>query len=102
MTWDISHGGTKHGYSYSDIHDLGQLLLKKASTADANSLRLVFSPRSGDPFEFEPRQAEVIGMALRRTARRLGFLYRSRAEMAEKIADSALLASSNGEYWRWS
>lgn len=102
MTWSISHGGTKLGYSYSGIHDLGQLLLRKATAADAENLRLIFRPRSGDPFEFEPWQAEAVGMALRRTARRLGFLHRSRAEMAEKIADSALLASSTGEHWRWS
>lgn len=102
MTWSISHSGTKYGYSYSDVHDLGDLLLKKAAPADVAHLRLLFKARSGDPFDLAPRQAELVGMAMRRTARRLGLFNRYRAAMAEKIADSALMASSSGEHWQWS
>lgn len=102
MTWSISHGGTQYGYSYSGIAELGERLMQAAGPTDQTHLRLIFSPRSGDPFEIEPWQAAEVGASLHRAARGLKFWDRSWAAMARQIADSALRAAKAGEYWRWS
>lgn len=102
MGWYISHGGTKHGYSYTSVADLGEKLQRVAGRSEWPTLAPLFAPRSGDPFELEPWQAEAIGASLHRAASALKIWDRTWATMARQIADSALRAAKAGEYWRWS
>lgn len=99
MTWSISHGGTKLGYSYSGISELHQWLGAILTPADQQTVRPVFDRRSGDPFKVKPKEAEKVGNALLLAA---GYLPAEWAKMARQIGESALLAARLGEPWRWS
>ncbi|MGW6872887.1 DUF7739 domain-containing protein [Streptomyces xanthophaeus] len=99
MTWSISHGGTKHGYSYSGIAELHQWLGAILRPADMQTVRPVFNRQSGDPFKVKPKDAAQVGHALLLAA---GYLPKDFAQMARQIGDSALLAAKLGEPWRWS
>lgn len=99
MTWDISHGGTKLGYSYSDITELYQWLGAILRPADMQTVRPVFARRSGDPFKVKPKEAEQVGNALLLAA---AYLPAEWAQMARQIGDSALRAARAGQKWEWS
>ncbi|MFD5419476.1 hypothetical protein ACFWJT_15805 [Streptomyces sp. NPDC127069] len=102
MGWYISHGGTKHGYSYSNVSELGERIQRTASRSDWSTLAPLFTPRSGDPFEIKPLEAAAVGAALLAAAKRFKIWDRPWAAMARQIGDSALLAAKFGEPWRWS
>lgn len=99
MTWSISHGGTKNGYSYSGVYELSQRLSGILTRSDYRQVGKAFNRRSGDPFTVKPKQAGEIGSALLLAA---GYLPPDWAQMARQIGDSALLAARLGEPWRWS
>ncbi|MFF5445464.1 hypothetical protein [Streptomyces sp. NPDC012888] len=101
MGWYISHGGTRHGYSYSGVAELRDKL-QKAAPAEWSALAAVLKRPSGDPFELDPVEAERVGHALHRAADRLHVWDRNWTRMARQIADSALLAARLGEPWMWS
>lgn len=100
MGWFISHGGTRHGFSYGSVAELRDKLAKAAPQESA-ALAVLF-PGSGDPFKLSPSDAQQVGTCLHRAADRLRLWDRKWAAMARQIADSALLAARLGEPWRWS
>ena len=102
MGFSISHGGTTSTLSGTQIYNLGQKLRPVASSFDWAAIALLFAPRSGDPFEVKPGEAERIGTALHRAAKSLRFWDRGWAAMAHQIADSALRAARSNEKWVWS
>jgi len=99
MGWYISHGGTRHGYSYSGVAELVQRCSGILTRGDQSTITSVMSPGSGDPFEVKPRQARKVGDALLLAASHLPPEW---AAMARQIGQSALLAASANEQWRWS
>lgn len=102
MTWDVSHGGSNGGYSYSYMAELGDKLRRAAGPVDSTRLAVIFGRGSGDPFEVQPAQAEQIGDSLHRTASKLRIWERGWAADARRIGDAALRAARLGEPWRWS
>lgn len=99
MGWYISHGGTKHGYSYSSVADLGDELWALARWTEWRRIKVIFNRRSGDPFDISPTSAVQIGEALLKVADRLDAEW---AQMARQIGNSAIRAASRREPWRWS
>lgn len=100
MGWSISHGGTRHGFSYGSVAELRDRLAK-AAPQESVTLAVLF-PGSGDPFNLSPDNAQQVGTSLYRAADRLRIWDRKWAAMTRQIADSALLAARLGEPWRWS
>lgn len=100
MGWFISHGGTRHGFSYGSVAELRDKLTKAAPQESA--ALAVLSRGSGDPFKVNADTAQAVGESLHRAADRLRIWDRKWAAMARQIADSALLAARLGEPWRWS
>ena len=99
MGWYISHGGTRHGYSYSGVAELVHQCSGILTRSDQRTITSVMRPGSGDPFEVQPRQARKVGDALLLAASHLPPEW---AAMARQIGQSALLAASANEQWRWS
>ncbi|MET9728439.1 DUF7739 domain-containing protein [Streptomyces zaomyceticus] len=102
MGWSISHGGTRHGYSYTSVDNLFARLKKAASWGQRRTLKPILSRRSGEAlFSVEPRTAADIGATLIDLAPLL-----PRDDdwqgMATQIGQSALRAASANEPWRWS
>jgi hypothetical protein len=101
MGWSISHGGTRHGYSYGSVAEL-RTKLEKAAPQESATFSLVLNRGSGDPFTVNADTAQSVGWALLRAADRLKIWDRKWAAMARQIGDSALLSARLGEPWRWS
>jgi hypothetical protein len=103
MGWYISHGGTRHGYSYSGVAELRDHIKKAAGWPQRRTLKPVTDRRSGDPFSIQPRDAKAIGQALLDIASRLSSTPDGDwAAMARQIGQSALHAASANEPWVWS
>jgi hypothetical protein len=101
MGWTISHGGTRHGYSYTSVDNLLARLKKAASWGQRRTLKPILS-RSGEArFSVAPRTAADIGATLIDLAARL-----PRDDdwqgMATQIGQSALRAATADEPWVWS
>ncbi|MBT2467830.1 hypothetical protein J7E97_08075 [Streptomyces sp. ISL-66] len=101
MGWSISHGGTRHGYSYGSVAEL-RAKLEKAAPQESATLSPVLNCGGGDPFKVNANTAQHMGAALHRAADRLKIWDRKWAAMARQIGDSALLAAKLGEPWSWS
>jgi len=100
MSWSISHGGTPRGtFSGTQIGELGDELKAVASWQQWRRVKVVFSRRSGDPFDLSPEQAGLAGSALLEAASRLSA---DCASHACQIGESALRAARSGEPWVWS
>ncbi|MFJ6348643.1 hypothetical protein ACIQKB_04100 [Streptomyces sp. NPDC092046] len=99
MGWNISHGGTKHGYSYSGVAELSHRCSGILTRQDLVKVSIVMGRRSGDPFKVRPKEARDAGEALLLAA---SYLPADWAAMARQIGESALLAASSNEPWEWS
>ncbi|MFE6815262.1 hypothetical protein [Streptomyces sp. NPDC057677] len=100
MGWTISHGGTRHGYSYTDVAELLDLVKQQVGLRQRLKLRLIIDRRSGDPFSVPPAEAKAVGDIFLKAAERLPARQR---DMALQIGHSALRAASSGnEPWVWS
>ncbi|MFE0647475.1 hypothetical protein ACFVZH_02640 [Streptomyces sp. NPDC059534] len=99
MGWYISHGGTRHGYSYSGVDELVHRCSGILTRSDQRDVAAVMRPGSGDPFEVGPKQARKVGDALLLAA---GYLPKEWADMAKQIGQSALRAASANQPWAWS
>ena len=99
MTWNISHGGTKNGYSYSGVSELGDEVKRVVGWREWRHLKVIFDRRSGDPFAVPPRKAQQVATALLQT---VGLLPADFAAMAVQIRESAFRAAGRNEPWEWS
>ncbi|MFD3568462.1 hypothetical protein [Streptomyces sp. NPDC058667] len=100
MGWSISHGGTRHGYSYNSVAELLDLIKEHASWRQRLKLKLIIDRRSGDPFSVPPAEAQAVGDIFLDVADRLPAEW---SRMARQIGHSALRAASSGnEPWVWS
>ena len=99
MGWNISHGGTRYGYSYSGVAELAQRCSGILTRQDYRDVSAVLCRHSADPFKVQPKQAALAGHALLLAANHLPPDW---AAMARQIGQSALRAASTGEPWRWS
>lgn len=101
MTWDISHGGSRNGYSYSGMAEFISHLKRYASWTQKRPLRPLLVRRSGDPFSIAPRDARKIGLELLAVAPRLPVTTTDDwGAMARQIGQSAIRAADAGEPWR--
>ena len=99
MGWNISHGGTQHGYSYSGVAELAHRCSGILTRQDLAKVSAVMGRRSGDPFWVRPKEAKGAGEALLLAA---SYLPADWAAMARQIGESALRAAYLDEPWRWS
>lgn len=99
MGYSISHGGTKHGYSYLSISQFADQLKANAGWSEWRRLKRTFSPKADGYFTVPPGQAALIGQALLDATPRLPAEWRP---MARQIGESALRAARAGETWVWS
>ncbi|MFC8273772.1 hypothetical protein ACFUJR_14865 [Streptomyces sp. NPDC057271] len=99
MGWNISHGGTKYGYSYSGMAELARRCSGILTRQDWAHVSAVMGRRSGDPFKVQPEQAQKVGDALLLAA---GYLPDDWAAMAQQIGQSAIRAAKARESWEWS
>lgn len=99
MGWNISHGGTKYGYSYSGMAELAQRCSGILTRQDWAHVSAVMGRRSGDPFKVQPKQAAKAGGALLLAANHLPADW---AQMARQIGQSALRAAQAKQPWEWS
>lgn len=100
MGWSISHGGTRHSYSYNAVAELLDLIKQQATWRQRLKLRLIIDRRSGDPFSVPPVEAKAVGDIFLKAAEHLPD---ERRDMALQIGHSALRAASSGnEPWVWS
>ncbi|WP_037638544.1 hypothetical protein [Streptomyces flavochromogenes] len=99
MGWYISHGGTRHGYSYSGVEELVHRCSGILTRQDWSRLQKTLHPSSGDPFKVKPKQAKEVGGLLLLAS---GYLPSEWADMARQIGQSALRAAQANETWKWS
>lgn len=98
MGYSISHGGTKRGYSYLQISELGAEVKKAAGWREWRQIKTLFASRTDNYFEIPPRQAADMGAVLIDVAARLPHDSR---QMAEQIGQSGLRAAAADETWVW-
>ncbi|GAA2803184.1 hypothetical protein [Streptomyces showdoensis] len=103
MGWNISHGGTRYGFSYSGVAMLRDHIKDAATRSERRLLDTVLAKRSSDPFSIPPRDARRMGDVLLAVADRLPVAGGDDWQgMARQIGESAIRAADANEPWRWS